>query len=103
MTTSKRPVIYFNLHLVSDATGETLNAVAKAACAQFELVHPIEHAYALVRSSRQLSRVMRDVEAAPGVVMYTIVNEQLREQLEGHCRALNIPTIAVLDPIVAAL
>ncbi len=103
MTSAKRPVIHFNLHLVSDATGETLNAVAKAACAQFELVHPIEHAYALVRSSRQLSRVMRDVEAAPGIVMYTLVNDQLREQLEGHCRALNIPAIAVLDPIVAAL
>ena len=40
----------FHIHLVSDATGETLNAIAKAALAQFEGVVVHEHSYALVRS-----------------------------------------------------
>jgi hypothetical protein len=51
----------FHLHLVSDATGETLNAVAKAASAQFEGVQLQEHFYALVRSERQLERVMAHI------------------------------------------
>lgn len=44
----------FHVHLISDATGETLHAVAKAALAQFEGVTVQEHSYTLVRSERQL-------------------------------------------------
>jgi hypothetical protein len=103
MTVSKRPVIYFHLHLVSDSTGETLNAVAKAACAQFEMVHAIEHAYALVRTARQLERVLHEIETAPGVVMYTLINPVLRDRLESQCRELGMPCIAILDPVLASL
>lgn len=94
---------YFHLHLVSDSTGETLNAVAKAAVAQFELVHAIEHIYALVRGPRQLDRVLRQIEAAPGIVMFTMVNEKLRRELEARCRELQVPCIAVLDPVMQVL
>src|SRR5205085_10005734 len=57
MTGAPRIATYFHVHLVSDSTGETLNAIAKAVCARFEAVLPIEHSYALVRSRRQLDRV----------------------------------------------
>ncbi len=49
MTTPVRFSTYFHMHLVSDSTGETLNAMAKAVCARFDAVLPIEHIYALVR------------------------------------------------------
>ena len=42
---------YFHLHLVSDATGETLNTVAKAAAAQYSDFRPIAHIYALVQNT----------------------------------------------------
>lgn len=103
MTAAKRSIIYFHLHLVSDATGETLNAVAKAACAQFEMVHAIEHAYALVRTARQLERVLHEIETAPGVVMYTLINPVLRQRLEERCQDLAMPCIAILDPVVENL
>jgi len=48
--TTPRISTYFHVHLVSDSTGETLNAMARAVCARFENVLPIEHIYALVRS-----------------------------------------------------
>ena len=60
----------FHLHLVSDATGETLNAIAKAACAQFEGVQVRDHFYALVRSQRQLQRVMEQIRLNPGLVLF---------------------------------
>lgn len=94
---------FFHLHLVSDSTGETLNAVAKAAVAQFEMVHPIEHIYALVRGPRQLDRVVRQIEAAPGIVMFTMVSDKLRRELEARCRELQVPCIAVLDPVMQVL
>ena len=93
----------FHLHLVSDATGETLNTVARAACAQYEDARPIEHVYALVRGPKQLERVLGEIEAAPGIVMFTMVNDELRERLERRCRELQSPCISVLDPAMQAL
>lgn len=95
--------LYFNIHLVSDSTGETLNAVMRAAAAQFERVQPLEHNYYLVRSQKQLARVISEIKAAPGVVWYTIADEQLRSTLEHECRGAGIPTLPVLDPAVHML
>ncbi len=91
---------YFNVHLVSDSTGETLAGVMRASAAQFDNILPIEHSYYLVRSARQMDRVLREIEAAPGVVMFTISNDDLREKLEQRCRESGIPFVAVLDPVL---
>jgi regulator of PEP synthase PpsR (kinase-PPPase family) len=98
-----RLATYFHVHLVSDSTGETLNAMSKAVCARFDDVLPIEHMYPLMRSQRQLERVLREVESAPGVVIHTIVDRDLRMGLEAGCREFNSPCIAALDPMTAAL
>jgi [pyruvate, water dikinase]-phosphate phosphotransferase / [pyruvate, water dikinase] kinase len=93
----------FHLHLVSDATGETLNAVAKAAVAQFEGVEVQEHFYALVRSQRQLQRVMDHIREQPGLVLFTLVNPELRRELEAHCAQLGLPCQGVLDSPIAIM
>lgn len=95
--------IYFHLHLVSDSTGETLNAVGKAACAQFDMGRPIEHVYPLVRNRKQLERALMEIEASPGLVLHTMVNEELRQVLEVRCRELGQPSVAVLDPVMTLL
>lgn len=100
---ASRLATYFHVHLVSDSTGETLNAMAKAVVARFDGVIPIEHIYALVRSARQMDRVLEEIAAAPGVVLHTLVDRDLRGQLEEGCRRLDMPQIAALDPLVGAL
>ena len=97
-----RLATYFHVHLISDSTGETLNAITKAVCARFDNVLPIEHIYPLIRSARQLERVLREVEAAPGVVVHTIVDRELRVELEDGCRRMECPCMAALDPMTAA-
>ena len=57
----ERLAIYFNVHLVSDSTGETLAGVMRATCAQFDNILPVEHSYFLVRSARQLERVLKEI------------------------------------------
>jgi hypothetical protein len=101
--TPARFATYFHVHLVSDSTGETLNAMAKAVCARFDNVLPIEHIYSLVRSQRQLERVLLEIAGAPGVVLHTIVDKDLRAALEQGCRDLDLTCVAALDPLVAAL
>jgi regulator of PEP synthase PpsR (kinase-PPPase family) len=92
-----RPGVYLNVHLVSDSTGETLASVLRAACAQFDNILPIEHTYYLVRTPRQLDRVLREIADAPGVVMFTLSHVEQRERLEDFCKAEGFPCIAVLD------
>ena len=100
---ASRLATYFHIHLVSDSTGETLNAMARAVCARFEDVLPIEHIYPLVRSERQLMRVLEEIENAPGVVIHTIVDPTLRAALEQGCRTLDMGCLAALDPLVSAM
>ncbi|MBS0470039.1 MAG: kinase/pyrophosphorylase [Proteobacteria bacterium] len=87
----------FHIHLVSDSTGETLNAVIKAVLAQFEGVDVVEHSYILVRNSRQLDRVVDHLKTDPGLVFFTIVSEELREELVAHCGRMSIPCLDVLQ------
>jgi [pyruvate, water dikinase]-phosphate phosphotransferase / [pyruvate, water dikinase] kinase len=94
---------HFHLHLVSDATGETINSVARACLVQFEGIEPVEHTWTLIRTPGQMEKVLSAVAANPGIVLFTIVNEELRSQLREGCRKLQAPCIAVLDPVIGAL
>jgi regulator of PEP synthase PpsR (kinase-PPPase family) len=91
---------YFHLHLVSDATGETLTTVARAATAQYTKVSPIEHVYPLVRTQKQLDRALIEIEEAPGIVLYTLLEEDLVKRLEDHCRELSLPCLSILGPVL---
>jgi hypothetical protein len=101
--TPGRLATYFHVHLVSDSTGETLNAMARAVCARFGNVLPIEHIYALVRSQKQLERALEEIGEAPGLVLHTIVDQALRAALERGCQKLEMPCIGALDPLVTVL
>lgn len=93
----------FHLHLVSDATGETVSSVARACLVQFENVQPIQHLWWLVRTEGQVERVIAGIEANPGLVLFTLVDTGVRGLLEEACRHLHVPCIPVLDPVMGAL
>ena len=94
---------YFHLHLISDSTGETLTTVARAATAQYTKVMPVEHVYPLVRTERQLDRVLAEIEETPGIVLYTLLENDLVGRLESHCRELSVPCLSILGPVLALL
>lgn len=94
---------FFHIHLISDATGETLLSVARAAAAQYTHSRAIEHMHAMVRTQRQLDRVIVELEEEPGIVLYTLVDRVLGERLEEACRKIGIPCTSVLEPILQVL
>jgi regulator of PEP synthase PpsR (kinase-PPPase family) len=100
---SKSDVKSFHLHLVSDSTGETAGLVARACLVQFENIEATEHLWAMVRSKDQVKEVLNGVSKYPGFVFYTNVNAETRNQLEKGCRELQVPFIAILDPIMSKL
>jgi [pyruvate, water dikinase]-phosphate phosphotransferase / [pyruvate, water dikinase] kinase len=91
---------YFHLHLISDATGETLITVARAAAAQYAKVLPVEHMHPLIRTQKQLDRALVDLEESPGIVLYTLLEENLVERLETKCRDLGLPCLSILGPVL---
>ena len=93
----------YHLHLVSDATGETITSVARACLVQFEGVHVTEHVWNLVRTKRQVEKVITGIERDPGVVLFTLVDPKQRSTLETACRKLQVPCVAIMDPTMAAL
>ncbi|MBS0558916.1 MAG: kinase/pyrophosphorylase [Proteobacteria bacterium] len=92
-----------NLHLVSDATGETLNSIARATTAQFEHVDIVYHRWSLIRTRFQLHRVLEGIESEPGPVLSTLVDKALRSDLETTCGRLHVPLVNVLDPVMNLL
>ncbi len=99
----KKPSRAVHFHLVSDATGETVHAIARASLARFPEVRPAEHIYALVTSEESLEEILPQILRHPGPVIYTLVSPSLERRLQSFCRAKNLPAISALSPIVAAL
>ena len=92
----------FDLHLISDSTGETIHSVARACLVQFDHVEAVEHVWPMVSSEEAMQVVLDSIRDKPGPVMFTLVNDTLRKQLREGCRRLKIPCISVLDPVIAA-
>ena len=92
-----------DLHLVSDATGETLNSIARATVSQFEHASIQYHRWSLIRTRFQLHRVLEGIEAEPGPVLSTVIDRALRDDLETTCRRLGVAVVNVLDPVMSIL
>jgi [pyruvate, water dikinase]-phosphate phosphotransferase / [pyruvate, water dikinase] kinase len=91
-----------HLHLLSDSTGETLENLAKAALAQFDEVEVVKHFWPMVRSESHLDRILIDIAAHPGLVLFTLVSGTMRAKLEERCRTLGLPAVAALDAVTDA-
>jgi regulator of PEP synthase PpsR (kinase-PPPase family) len=92
-----------NLHLISDATGETLNAIARATIVQFEGANVTMHRWSLIRSRLKLQSVVDGIAAEPGPVLSTLVDKSLRVELEAACQRLGVKVVHVLDPVLNLL
>lgn len=93
----------FHLHLISDSTGETVSSVSRAALAQFQDVEVNEHIWSLVRTQGQMEKVLAALDAHPGVVMYTLVDKDLRKKLREETQKRNLPCIPILGPVIREL
>lgn len=92
-----------HLHLVSDSTGETLDAIAKAGLAQFEDGEVARHFWPMVRTAGHLDRVLMAIATQPGLVLHTLADGKLRDKLEQRCGDAGMTAVSVLDPVVGCL
>ena len=99
----KDPILDFHMYLVSDATGTTLQGLARAALSQFEGINPVERFWPMIRSEMQLDRAIADIRKRPGPVLFTFVDKKLRRKLQSACAELDVPCMPVLDPILRTM
>lgn len=92
-----------HLHLVSDATGDTLEQVSKAALAQFPDISTNKHYWPMIRTARHMERIIPELEENPGIVMFTLVNQDIEDVLVKACKAQKWPYISVLHSIIREL
>jgi len=95
-----KPQSFFHLHLISDATGETLLAAGRAASAQYKDARAIEHIYPLIRTEKQVAKVFEDIEEEPGIILYTVVDQKLARSIDERCAAMGLPCVSVLEPVL---
>ena len=95
--------ISYNIHLVSDSTGETLSTIAKAVLVQYKNLDFQQHMHSLVRNKRQIESVYEEIKERPGVVLCTLYDFELKKTLQTLCDELNVPLIDPLDGIHQSL
>ena len=96
----KSPMRQVRIYLVSDATGTTLQGLARAALSQFDGIEVKERFWPMIRSEAQIDRAIDDIRKAPGPVLFTLVDRKLRHKLQDVCADLDVPCMPVLDPIL---
>jgi regulator of PEP synthase PpsR (kinase-PPPase family) len=98
--TETRELIVFT---ISDSSGETAEAVARAALVQFQPGRASIYRLPQVRSCQQLAGLVREVSHGNAVIAYTLVLPEYRETLENEASKFNIPTVDLLGPLITRI
>jgi regulator of PEP synthase PpsR (kinase-PPPase family) len=70
-----------------------ITSTRRAAAAQYSRIVPVEYVHPLVRTQKRLDWVLIEIEEMPGIVLYTLLQENLVEE---KCRALGLPCLSLL-------
>lgn len=92
----------FHLYLISDATGETILSAARAVCAQYKPLMAIEHVYNFVHSRERCEEILKEIEKNPGIVLFTLLDENLAKKIKEFCKKRLLPCVDILKPILAS-
>tara|TARA_Y100001970_G_scaffold237377_1_gene297803 strand:- start:6435 stop:7259 length:825 start_codon:yes stop_codon:yes gene_type:complete len=91
----------YNIYLISDSTGETLDRIFIALRAQFEKFdHNLLH-FSFTRTESQLSKILEEAKKKEGsIILYTIVDNKLAKFLSQEASDKNIPCFGVLGDLI---
>lgn len=86
-----------HIHMVSDSTGETVSSIVRSVMSQFEDVGYEEHHWTLVRTKGQMGRALEAISDNPGIILYTIIDDELQEILRKEAKRIGVPCVPVLE------
>jgi len=87
----------YQIYLISDSTGETLERIFLALKAQFKNIEYKIHPYSFTRTENQMLKILNDAKKNPNaIILYTIVDNGLAKFLANQCDDRNISGFGIL-------
>ena len=91
----------YQIYLISDSTGETLDRIFLALKAQFENIEYKVHSYSFTRTENQILKILDDAKKNQNsVILYTIVDNNLAKYLANVSDKKKIPCFGVLGNLI---
>ena len=91
----------YQIYLISDSTGETLDRIFLALKAQFKNIEYKVHSYSFTRTENQILKILEDAKKNENsVILYTIVDNNLAKNLANISNEKKIPCFGVLGNLI---
>tara|TARA_B110000196_G_C21095698_1_gene639926 strand:- start:473 stop:1300 length:828 start_codon:yes stop_codon:yes gene_type:complete len=91
----------YQIYLISDSTGETLDRVFLAIKAQFKNIEYEINSCFFTRTENQITKILNNVKKQEkAIILYTIVDNELVKFLNDKCKKKNIPCFGVLGNLI---
>ncbi len=91
----------YQIYLISDSTGETLDRIFLALKAQFLNIEYKVHSYSFTRTENQILKILEDAKKNENsIILYTIVDNSLAKYLANVSENKNIPCFGVLGNLI---
>ena len=91
----------YQIYLISDSTGETLDRIFLALKAQFKNIEYKVHSYSFTRTENQILKILEDAKQNENsVILYTIVDNNLAKYLANVSDEKKIPCFGVLGNLI---
>ena len=91
----------YQIYLISDSTGETLDRIFLALKAQFKNIEYKVHSYSFTRTENQILKILEDAKKNENsVILYTIVDNNLAKYLANTSDEKKIPCFGVLGNLI---
>ena len=93
--------ITYQIYLISDSTGETIDRIYLALKAQFNNFKAEDHQFSFSRTENQILKILETASKKKNsIILYTIVDNKLAKFLEDHAQKKNIPCFGVLGDLI---
>ena len=91
----------YQIYLISDSTGETLERIFLALKAQFKNIEYKIHSYSFTRTENQILKILEDAQTNNNsIILYTIVDNNLAKYLANTSGDKKIPCFGVLGNLI---
>ncbi len=91
----------YQIYLISDSTGETLDRIFTAIKAQFKNINYKIHTYSFTRTDNQISQIILEAQKQiNSIILYSIVDSNLAKHLAKSCNEKKIPCFGVLGDLI---
>ena len=91
----------YQIYLISDSTGETLDRIFTAIKAQFKNINYKIHTYSFTRTENQILKILTDAEKySDSIILYSIVDSNLAKYLSNTSEEKKIPCFGVLGDLI---